>query len=158
MPTPIEAPPIHITATTPTPIHISIPVGAPGPPGADGQAQLAAHEAADDPHPQYQRALSDQTLTFGVVPVTSLGLVKGVVGEIRVNVLEPFNDPVASFSIGDTTDPQRLLGNSQIVLDQLGIASVNPSVDLGTTGVQINAYISAGQSTTGKLKIVIYEG
>lgn len=54
MPTPIEAPPIHITATTPTPIHISIPVGAPGPAGADGQAQLAAHEAAANPHPQYR--------------------------------------------------------------------------------------------------------
>lgn len=38
MPTPIEAPPIHITATTPTPINISIPIGIQGPPGA-GQYQ-----------------------------------------------------------------------------------------------------------------------
>jgi hypothetical protein len=44
---------IIITIPQAPPVQINIPVGAPGAPGADGQAQLAAHEANANAHPQY---------------------------------------------------------------------------------------------------------
>lgn len=111
----------------------------------------------------FESAKTDSDAFEVVIDHTTAGV--GLVGELNdgsrvnfvtVSIIDPFDDPAATLSIGDDDNSSRLMSSEQNDLTQSGDFTTTPTVIYSTGGdVDVKYFLNPGASTMGRAKVAI---